>query len=387
MGSKIKDVGGLAVAYRRLDRKGKGRMLDALCGAMGCHRKHLITALGGAGSVRADTAVGAARPRKRRPHYAEAELRRVFVLWRISGGLSAERFKAQLPLLLEHAARHVRGWTEDTAAVAGAISARQLTRRMAPMKKRHRLQANSATRRSRLIRHMVEVSTMRPLDAPPGLLECDLVAHGGGSGGTFIWTVNATDVASGWTVAEPILGAAAAQVVPALKRLFRRVPFAVYELHTDNGSEFLNGHLLRECRRLGIEMTRGRPNRKNDNARIEQRNSSHVRQVVGYARHDTAAEREQLAAIYAALETLTNLFEPSSRLTAKRREGARLHRVYDTPQTPLDRLLQSRPDGDPLPPPLARWQRMRRQLDPIPLYEQLGRRVEKLHALRRRRAA
>ena len=98
----------------------------------------------------------------------------------------------------------------------------------------------------------VPVSTMRPRNAAPGLLEIDTVSHGGDSArGTFVWTVNATDVATGSTAAEPVLGNAAAHMVPALEALIGRLPFPVYELHSDNGSELISHHLVRWCEARG----------------------------------------------------------------------------------------------------------------------------------------
>ena len=107
---------------------------------------------------------------------------------------------------------------------------------------------------------------MSARNAAPGLIEIDTVSHGGDSArGTFVWTVNTTDVATGWTAAEPVLSNAAAHVVPALEALIGRLPFPPYELHSDNGSEFINHHPVRWCAERGILLIRNRPNRKSDN--------------------------------------------------------------------------------------------------------------------------
>lgn len=366
-------------AYHDSDRKEKGKLLQTLEKMTGYNRKYLITLLNGA----LVAPLLEHKRRRRGVEYSEAAIDTLYQIWKRTGRLSPERLKAQLPLLLPHAAQHIKGCTAAVTNELLRISARQMSRRLRQRKAAHRRQTNSATRRARLLRHMVEVSTQRPQEAPPGLLEFDTVAHCGDRlQGQFVWTVNSTDVATGWVVCAPVLGVAAVHVVPIIDALLQRLPFAAYEIHSDNGGEFINHHLWRLCKRRRLTPTRGRPHHKNDNARIEQKNWTQVRRVIGYGRYDNTAQLEQMRRIYDVLEVLTNLFEPSAKLVAKTRDNAAVRRQYDTPMTPLDRLvLWQRQQRGRVSPKVKRWMTLRNQTDPFALYEQLETEIERLRTI------
>ena len=82
------------------------------------------------------------------------------------------------------------------------------------------------------------------------------------------------------------------------RRILSRIPFAMVELHPDNGSEFFNQHLVRfwKDQVTGVQLSRSRPYHKNDNRFVEQKNSSLVRQYFGTLRLDTP---DQVAAMNA----------------------------------------------------------------------------------------
>jgi hypothetical protein len=119
------------------------------------------------------------------------------------------------------------------------------------------------------------------------------------------------------------------------------LPFRLRGIDSDNGSEFINDHLQRNCGRRRIQFTRGRPYKKDDNAHIEQKNWTHVRKVLGYVRYDSEPALAAIHAVYADLRLLQNRFLPTVKLVTKERVGARLRRRYDRPQTPLERVQQS----------------------------------------------
>ena len=125
------------------------------------------------------------------------------------------------------------------------------------------------------------------------------------------------------------------------------LPFRLQGIDSDNGSEFINAHLVRYCQRHGIQFTRGRPYKKDDNAHIEQKNWTHVRQLLGYVRYDSPAAVAAMNALYRhELRLFQNLFLPSVKLVRKVRVGARLRRVYDRPARPSS---ASRPAPRPIP--------------------------------------
>jgi len=129
-----------------------------------------------------------------------------------------------------------------------------------------------------------------PLDIP-GVLAVDLVGHDGGqAAGYFDWTLTVTDCTAGWTEAGAVRTKAQVYMVAALASCLRRYPRRVVSLHSDNGSEFMNGHLTRFCGARDITFTRSRPYQGNDNVHVEEKNSFVIRKFVGYDRHDRQGE-------------------------------------------------------------------------------------------------
>jgi hypothetical protein len=120
----------------------------------------------------------------------------------------------------------------------------------------------------------------------------------------------------------------------ALKEIRQRTPFAWKGLDSDNGSEFINQISYKYCGREGLEFTRSQPNRKNDNACIEEKNWTHVRKVFGYLRHDTYEELAIMDDLYhQELRLYRNFFQPVMKLQSKERISGRVKRKYDVPTT------------------------------------------------------
>ena len=91
-----------------------------------------------------------------------------------------------------------------------------------------------------------------------------------------------------------------------------------------------------------IPFVRGRPYKKNDNCFVEQKNWTHVRQLLGYDRLDTQWDVEYLNDIYQAYwNPLRNFFIPTLKLETKTRHGGKLIKTYGEPKTPYQRLLES----------------------------------------------
>lgn len=193
------------------------------------------------------------------------------------------------------------------------MSASTVDRLLRPYRDRWPGRGRSLTKPGTLLKRSVPVRTFADWDeACPGFLEIDLVAA----------MLNKGELA----------------VFEALERLRTRLPFPLLGLDCDNGSEFLNHHLIRWCQAEGITLTRSRPYRKNDNCFIEQKNWSVVRRLVGYARFERHA-LVRLQAVYAAAEEAVNFLQPVLKLREKVRDGARVIRRYDAARTPYRRLL------------------------------------------------
>jgi hypothetical protein len=178
----------------------------------------------------------------------------------------------------------------------------------------------------------------------PGFCETDLVDHSGGRvirGRDHAWTLCFTDINTAWTECVATPNKAQIHVFDAIQQARQRLPFPLLGIDSDNGSEFINNQLYRYCLQEQITFTRGRAGRKNDNAHVEQKNWSIVRRAVGYHRYDTPQQLDLLNSLYALLHYYGNFFLPVMKLKEKVRTGSKVKRVYDEPQTPYARALNS----------------------------------------------
>jgi hypothetical protein len=166
-------------------------------------------------------------------------------------------------------------------------------------------------------------------------------APDGAAAGEFLHTLDGVDIPTTWVERQAVLGKSRHEVVPAMTALEAQLPFPVRGVDSDNGSEFINDHLLAWCQQRPagqpVQFTRSRPSKKDDNAHGEQKNWTHVRKVVGWERDDTAEALAALNALYADLRLFQNLFQPSMKLVRKVRVGSRRIRRYDRPPTPFER--------------------------------------------------
>ena len=179
-------------------------------------------------------------------------------------------------------------------------------------------------------------------DPPPGFVEVDFVAHSGTSAaGAFVQTMVLTDIATGWTECVPVVMRAGALALEALQVALELFPFPLKGVDFDNDGAFMNEPVVDWCRAQGLEVTRSRAYRKNDQAWVEQKNGAIVRRLVGYGRFEGPASAAALARLYAAARLHVNLFQPSFKLREKTRVGARVTKRWHPPVTPADRALAS----------------------------------------------
>jgi hypothetical protein len=174
------------------------------------------------------------------------------------------------------------------------------------------------------LKHKIPIRTDNWDVKHPGWTEIDTVSHSGNSAeGLFAYTVNQTDILTQWVESRAVLGKGEQGVVKALDEMKDALPFVLKGLDSDNGSEFINWHLVRYCKKHNIQMSRGRPYKKNDNAHIEQKNWTHVRKLLGWDRFDTVEPVAALNDLYRnELRLFENLFLPSMKLLKKERIGS-----------------------------------------------------------------
>jgi len=176
-----------------------------------------------------------------------------------------------------------------------------------------------------------------------GNMQIDTVEHCGSSAfGEFVNTLDATDISSGWTEQEAVMGKGQENTKNGIDNARVRCPFLWKEIHSDGGTEFINAHLFRYSAESNLRFSRSRAYKKNDNCLVEQKNYTHVRRLVGYLRYDTAEELDMLNDLYRnELRLYKNFFQPVIKLILKERIGGRIHRKYDKPRTPFQRILES----------------------------------------------
>jgi hypothetical protein len=360
--------------YRAATRREKGRILDEFCQVTGCHRKSALRRLNG-------PPPGATPPR-RRPRavtYGAEVIQALRVIWEAAGYPWSVRLKALLPLWLPWARRRLR-LSATGCQQLRRLSPRQMDRRLGPVKRTLKTRRYGRTKPGTLLKHHIPLKTERWDVAVPGFTETDLVAHAGGRGdGEFAHSLNVTDIHTTWNETRAVLGRGEVAVQEALDEIRRTLPFRLQGIDSDNGSEFINDHLYRDCQTHAIQFTRGRPYKKDDNAHVEQKNWTHVRKLVGYHRYDTPAAVAALNALYRhELGLFQNLFLPSVKLRRKERVGSRVRRHYDAPRTPLERL-QACPEADATA--VRRLVGLRDRLDPFALSATIDRQLERLVAL------
>jgi hypothetical protein len=199
------------------------------------------------------------------------------------------------------------------------------------------------TKPGTLLKDSIPVRTFAQWDdAQPGFMEVDLVAHcGETTRGEYLNSLDMIDVKTRWVELYGLLNRSQATVSAAIVTCRGRLPYALLGLDSDNGSEFINDDLKRYCEREQITFTRCRPYKKNDQAYVEQKNWTAVRQNVGYDRYVGPAACAALNALYAPLRLYLNFFQPVMVLVEKTRDGAKVKKRYDTAKTPYQRSLDA----------------------------------------------
>jgi len=293
--------------YTGATGKDKRRILDEFIAATGYHEKSAIRALNSTGSTRTQT-------RKRRTVYDETVRGALIVLWEASDRVCGKRLKAVLPILVPALERngHLK-LDEVLRPKILSMSAATVDRMLRmPRKVTH---ARKAPRTTPEPRRRIKLRTFADWnEPPPGSMEMDLVAHCGEvNRGSYVNSLVLTDIASGWTEGAPIVVREGALVVETVDRIRTGLPFDLHALDVDNGSEFVNDRLIEDCLSHGIELTRSRPYRKNDQAWIEQKNGAIVRKLLGYRRFEGLAAARAITRLSTSRQMCIRRKVPRSR--------------------------------------------------------------------------
>jgi len=351
-------------------------MIDEVCDTLGWDRKHAIKALNGKVTLGSK-----AKKRGSKPTHGEKEQAIIASIWRSSEQPCGIRLKETLPLWISsYESRHGAIDEVIRTRILG-YSARTLDRITFP----HRASGEGGRKGRKTGRASNRIKKFVPIRCgpqefdEPGWMEADTVSHGGGSSsGAFLWSLTLTDFHSGWTELAALWGNSGREVRAGLVRIESRMPFPMLGFDCDNGSEFLNetleAYLLK--RKRSIEWTRSRAYKKNDQAHVEQKNFTHVRQLLGYGRFGDLDLKIMVDELYEkAWLPMRNYFTPVMKLIKKERVGGKVRKKYDKPATPCDRLLACPKVSEAVKDGLRET---RSQFDPMDLAEEVERRLAEI---------
>jgi len=316
----------------------KRAILDEFCRVCDYNRKYAIRLL--RASPRTKHKASRAG---RRPIYTHPALMTFLKhLWRSSNLVCSKRLKAMIPLWLPHYEGPLPALVKHQLQT---ISPATIDRLLSPIRHRYTKRGLATTKPGSLLKKHIPIKTNQWDEHIPGFLEADTVAHCGNSmAGMFAFTLNMIDIATGWTEQRALWGKGERGVLSAIESIEHDLPFPIRGFDCDNGSEFLNWPLLKYFvhRKQPVQYTRSREYHKNDNAHVEGKNWTIVRQYLGYDRFDDPRITSALNELYThEWRLLMNFFFPSVKLIAKQRIKSKIIKRHDSPQTPLQRVLQS----------------------------------------------
>lgn len=347
MATKVRVTKEVHKRYRKASKKEKGKILDEFCATTEYNRSYAARVLRrGPDSKGGKSPPGRPRPyrgRGRKPVYTLDVRKALVKVWAILDCPCGKRLVSVLPETVRKLEKHGEiNLNDEVRDKLMSISASTADRLLRGERKKFELKSKARTRPGSLLKHQIPIRTFADWDdCRVGFLEIDLVGHdGGNASGDFCQSLDATDVASGWSEQRAVKNKAQKWTFEALEEIRKRLPFPLLGLDSDNGSEFINAHLFEYCEVEKITFTRGRPYRKNDGCYVEQKNYTAVRRNVGYMRYDTEEELAILNELYDVLRLYNNFFLPQMKLIEKTREGSRVKKRYDEPRTPYKRLLE-----------------------------------------------
>lgn len=324
--------------YLKASKRQKGAFLDEATNTTGMHRNYIIEQL------RPVVDLSEKRRKSRKPVYDNEVVYYLKKIWDILDGPCGQRMVGSIEATVDALLRH-KELTLSTAMQQRlcSVSSSTIDRRLRRFKKGRFRRLHGSTKPGSLLKKQIPIELSRWNETELGHSEIDLVAHNGGDPeGVFAHTLVDTDLASGWTEQEAFLGKSEKRVIFGMAAIDGRRPFARRSIDSDSGGEFINWELWRLCQETNVRFTRGRPGKKNDNAHVEQKNWTHVRQLVGYHRYATTRQVDLMNDLYRNEWRLyENFFQATVKLTEKKRIGGHLLRRYAKAETPYQRIMAS----------------------------------------------
>ncbi len=327
--------------YLKSSKKEKGQILDEFCFNANYHRKYAINIL----QAKCDYhRVKREGRKKRKKIYESATLAVVIKIWEWLEYPCGQRLQPVLFSTAEALERFGEINLNDTIRNdLKTISPKTLDRRLKKERQLRRLDRNrGTTRHGSLLKSSVPIRITNWDTGQVGFMEMDTVDHNGGDpSGERIYSLDMTEIYSGWSEQTAVMGKSETGIVEAVDLVKAAIPFNVLGFDSDTGSEFVNWHMVRYCDRNKIFFTRSRPDRKNDNAYVEQKNNTHIRQWLGYGRYDTMEQLKRVNNLYRnELRLFNNFFRPVMKIKSKEKiNNSVCRKKYDTAKTPYQRLM------------------------------------------------
>ena len=341
--------------YKHASRSEKKLILDEFCATSGYHRKYAIMLLKSFKRFRK----AVRKKRGPKPLYRNDEIiKPLKKIWLAANLPCSKRLKVILPLWLPGYAEQFGMLPLDIVQALRHISPATIDRLLKPARCRYGKRGRSTTKPGTLLRRQIPIAVNQWDESRPGFLDTDTVAHCGDTmAGIYVSTIDFVDIATGWTEQRAVWGKGERGVLEQIADVERVLPFPLLGFDCDNGSEFLNYHLLRHFaeRTRPVSFTRSRAYHKDDNAHIEQKNWAHVRQWLGYERFDDPRIVALLNDLYQnEWRLFHNFFCPSVKLLSKERVGSKTIKRHDIPRTPYQRIMASPHVPEPLKQSLAK---------------------------------
>lgn len=340
--SKKEYIEAIYLRYKNASRKQKTPILNEFCATLKLHRKHAIRLL------RKFKRFQKAKNKKpgRAPFYSQPSiLKPLKKIWLTANLPCSKRLKAILPLWIPGYTQSFNPLPPEVAEALSRISPATIDRILSPTRTHYKKRGRTTTKPGTLLRNQIPIKLNQWDESRPGFLEADTVAHCGNSLlGMFAYTLDCTDITTGWTEQRAVWGKGETGILEQIRHIEKSLPFPLLGFDSDNGSEFLNHHLFRHFtkRKEPIQFTRSRTYHNEDNAHVEQKNWTHVRQWIGYDRLDKPQTVPLLNDLYTQEWRLFhNFFCPSAKLLQKERIGSKTLKHHDSPKTPYQRILES----------------------------------------------
>ena len=320
---------------------------------------------------------GASAERPRPPKYGPNVIAALMFCWAVLGMPAGKRLAPILAELVPTCCAASASWTSTTTPRRCwcGMSAATIDRRLAPERSKHQLKGRSHTKPGSLLKSQIPIRTWARLGrrgARGSWRSTWSATRAATPPVSTAYTLTVTDIATGWTENRSVRNKARKWVLAALDEIAAIMPFPILGIDSDNGSEFINHHLLAWCEKRKITFTRSRPGNSNDGCHVEQKNWAIVRTVVGYHRYDTdgrtVAAQPDLGAAVAADQLLLPAAE--ARLQGpRRREGDQevRHRHHSAPtrRTPRRPSPTRTRRSSPTPTPAINPAAVQRQIQAL----------------------